>query len=58
MNLEQYQCRECGRFFYVSSMDRRGMDLDFGCPYGCDDNGEHVRDLHAEIKEVMPCEPG
>ena len=44
-----------------NGMDRSSLDLDFGCPFGCDDNGRHVRDLHAEIKEVtevVPCEPG
>ena len=61
LNLEQYQCRQCGRLFYINKMDRSSLDLDFGCPYGCDDNGEHIRDLHAEVREVvevMACEPG
>jgi len=61
LDLEQYQCRRCGRLFYINGMDRSSLDLDFGCPFGCDDNGRHVRDLHAEIKEVtevVPCEPG
>lgn len=61
LNLGQYQCRRCGRLFYISGMDRSSLDLDFGCPYGCDDNGEHVRDLRTEVKEVaevVSCEPG
>jgi len=33
-------------------MDKSSLDLDFGCPFSCDDNGRHVRDLKTEIKEV------
>jgi len=61
LDLEQYRCRRCGRLFYINRMDRSGLDLGFGCPFGCDDNGRHIRDLHAEVREVgevMPCEPG
>ena len=50
--LEQYQCRRCGRLFYINTMDRSSMDFDFGCPYGCDDNGRHVRDIKTEVNEV------
>ena len=53
LNLEQYQCRGCGRFFYINAMDRSSLDLDFGCPYGCDDNGKHVRDIDTEVKHVI-----
>jgi hypothetical protein len=49
LNLEQYQCGRCGRLFYINEMDRGGLDLDFGCPYGCDDNGKHVRDIQTRI---------
>ena len=52
LELEQYQCRKCGRFFYVNRIDKISLDLDFGCPFSCDDNGRHVRDLRTEIKEV------
>ena len=52
LKLEQYQCRKCGRFFYINKMDKGSLDLDFGCPYGCDDNGGHVRDLLAKVEEV------
>ena len=52
LNLEQYQCRRCGRFFYINKTDKTGFDIDFGCPYGCDDNGRHTRNIHTEIKEV------
>ena len=52
LELEQYQCRKCGRFFYINKMDKSSLDLDFGCCFSCDDNGRHVRDLKTEIKEV------
>ena len=52
LNLEQYQCRKCGRLFYINAMDRSPPDLGFGCPYACDDNGRHVRDIKAKIEEV------
>jgi len=53
LNLEQYQCRRCRRLFYVNEMDRSYLDIDFGCPYGCDDNGEHIRTLSTGVKEVQ-----
>jgi hypothetical protein len=52
LELEQYQCRKCSRFFYINKMDKSSLGMDFGCAFGCDDNGRHVRDLKAEIKEV------
>jgi len=52
MNLEQYRCLQCGRLFYINAMDRRELDLDFGCPYGCDDNGKHIRDIRTQVKGV------
>ena len=52
LELEQYQCRKCGRFFYVNKMEKSSLDLDFGCPFSCDDNGRHVSDLKTGIKEV------
>ncbi len=52
LDLEEYQCRRCGRFFYINKADRNSFDLDFGCPYGCDDNGRHTRNIHAEVQEV------
>ena len=52
MNLEQYRCLRCGQLFYVNATDRRELDLDFGCPYGCDDNGRHVRDIRTQVKGV------
>ena len=52
MNLEEYRCRKCGRVFYIDATERRPLDLDFGCPYGCGDNGERERDIVAEIKKT------
>jgi hypothetical protein len=52
LNLQQFQCRSCGRFFYINAMDRSSLDLDFGCPYGCDDNGKHISDIKTEINQV------
>jgi hypothetical protein len=58
LSLEQYQCRHCGRFFYINKSDRSSYDLGFGCPYGCDDNGRHVRTMQIEVKEVIEIEQG
>ena len=52
MNLEQYRCLRCGRLFYINAMDRREFDPDFGCPYGCDDNGKHIREIRTQVKSV------
>ena len=57
LELEQYRCRKCSRFFYIDKMDKRFLDLDFGCPYGCDDNGEYVREIIYECtKGAMLCD--
>ena len=50
-NLEKYRCRECGRVFYINATERRFLDLDFGCLYGCDENG--VRIGVTEAKEAI-----
>jgi len=52
LNLEEHRCRRCNRVFYIDATQRHSFDLDFGCPYGCDDNGERERDITAEIKAV------
>jgi sulfatase maturation enzyme AslB (radical SAM superfamily) len=52
LNLEEYQCRSCKRLFYINGMDRSSLDLDFGCPYGCDDNGRFIREVKARVQEV------
>jgi hypothetical protein len=33
-------------------MDKSSLDLDFGCCFGCDDNGEHTRNIRTEITDV------
>ena len=38
LDLEQYQCSMCGRFFYLNKLDISSLDLDFRCPY-CDSTG-------------------
>ena len=52
MHLQEYKCTRCRRLFYINKTDRSGLDLDFGCPYGCDDNGRLIRDIKAEVTEV------
>jgi hypothetical protein len=55
IQIEQYRCRRCNRRFYVNSGERSEFDLDFGCPYGCDDNGcliGAVRFVVTDMKEV------
>jgi len=52
LEIEQHQCRSCGRLFYINTMDKSWLDLDFGCPYGCGDNGRHVRDIKTEVEQV------
>ena len=51
LNLEEYQCIRCHRLFYINAVERSSLDIDFGCPYGCDDAGERGRDIVAHIKE-------
>jgi len=53
ITLEQYRCRKCGRVFYVDAADRHTLNLDFGCPHGCDDGSERMRAIVAEIKEAV-----
>jgi len=56
LNLEQ--CRRCGGLFYINEMDRSSWDLDFGCPYGCDDNGkrqfENQNNLSLQVHFLKP----
>ena len=52
LNLEQYQCQRCGRFFYINEMDKSDFDLEFGCPYGCDDAGKLTRIIKIKILKV------
>lgn len=50
LNLEEYRCRKCNRVFYIDATQRHPLDLDFGCPYGCDDNGEPLADMSPGIE--------
>jgi len=52
LELEQYQCRKCGRFFYINKWDKSDIDIDFGCVFGCDDNGRHIRNIKTKIQRV------
>ena len=40
--IEEYQCGTCGRAFYIDPRERTALDIEFGCPYGCDDSGVHI----------------
>jgi len=37
LRLEEYRFRRCDRSFYIGSADHGSLELDFSCPYGCDD---------------------
>ncbi|MFH1615196.1 MAG: hypothetical protein ABIG61_08955 [Planctomycetota bacterium] len=52
LNLEQYQCRKCGRYFYINKCDKSDIEFDFGCVFGCDDNGRHIRNIKTKIQQV------
>ena len=54
MVLEQYQCRRCGRFWYIEKGDKSDFDMDYGCPYGCDDNGRHTRTITVRVMKDNP----
>lgn len=45
MKLREYQCQSCYRFFYINPLEKSNWDMDFGCPYGCDDAGMLVREI-------------
>jgi hypothetical protein len=52
LNLEEYRCRKCGRLFCIDAAERHPLAVDFGCPYGCDDNGERIRGITAGIERA------
>ena len=52
LQLEEYRCRRCNRSFYIESGDRGSLEFDFGCPYGCDDDGRYIRSISTEAKHV------
>ena len=43
--IEQYCCGMCGRVFYIDPRERTWLDIEFGCPYGCDDSGQVTGEL-------------
>ena len=53
LNLEEYRCRKCGRVFYIDAMDRHPLNMDFGCPHGCDDGSERMRAIVVGLKEAL-----
>ena len=42
-NLEEYQCKSCGRLFYIKLMKDHSHDKRFACPYGCYDIGQYIQ---------------
>lgn len=59
LTFEQYQCRKCGRFFYIDKKDKSDLDFDgYNCPYGCDhgtaeeDMPTHTRTFILSVNEV------
>jgi len=52
LEVEQYRCRNYGRLFWVKEADRAELNLDFGCPYGCDGNGRHVCRISARVEKA------
>jgi DNA-directed RNA polymerase subunit RPC12/RpoP len=45
LDISQYLCSTCNRTFFIVKEERNvDVDFDFGCPYGCDDNGIHICD--------------
>lgn len=49
ITMEEYRCRRCGQVFYIDAAERSALDLDFGCPYGCDDNGRYIGQIRAGV---------
>ena len=45
VRIEEYQCSTCGRVFYIDPRERTALDIEFGCPYGCDDSGQVMGEL-------------
>lgn len=57
LELEQYECGNCKRLFYINVMDRKEDDQIL-CPYGCSPMpyhgaGNHIRTLKTEVKETV-----
>ncbi len=57
-HLIQYECETCGRYFYVKEGDKSELDIEFGCPFGCDDAGKPVRKIIFETKSITDLRTG
>ncbi len=57
-HLIQYECETCGRYFYVKEGDKSELDIEFGCPFGCDDAGKPVRNIIFETKSITDLRTG
>ena len=40
--LYEYACNTCQSVWYMQKKINRSLDIDFGCPHGCDDAGRYV----------------
>jgi hypothetical protein len=49
LDMEQYKCLRCGRYFYIHKDSKASIEFDFGCPYGCDDSGWFISNIRAKI---------
>lgn len=62
LELEQYECERCGRFFYINKIGTINNSPPYICPYGCTDStgdnfeGMHTKTLRTEVKEVTAIE--
>jgi DNA-directed RNA polymerase subunit RPC12/RpoP len=52
--LEQYQCGNCGRMFYLDPNDKSDLDFDtYRCPYGCGHRcGSDIASTHTRTATV------
>jgi hypothetical protein len=57
-HLIQYECETCGRYFYVKEGDKSELDIEFGCPFGCDCAGKPVRKIIFETKSITDLRTG
>ena len=54
ITLEQYECPECKRKWYINTDDKKGNELD--CPYGCEVKGPITRQFNMVIKNYQEYE--
>ncbi|WAM22646.1 MAG: hypothetical protein OI715_00705 (plasmid) [Candidatus Methanoperedens sp.] len=57
-HLIQIECETCGRYFYVKEGDKSNLDIEFGCPFGCDCAGKPVRKIIFETKSITDLRTG